>query len=66
MRCRFIQAFGTTLALASAVAMPAISAADAGRTEAEWLRLAVERLCPEPGLTGLDAQTALPGSWLLG
>ena len=45
--------------------MPAISAADAGRTEAEWLRLAVERLCPEPGLTGLDAQDALPGSWLL-
>ena len=66
MRCRFIQVFSATLALASAVAMPAISAADAGRTEAEWLRLAVERLCPEPGLTGLDAQIALPGSWLLG
>ena len=45
--------------------MPVQSVADSGRTEVEWLRLAVERLCPEPGLTGLDAQDALPGSWLL-
>ena len=45
--------------------MPVESAADADRTEAEWLHLAVERLCPVPGLTGLDAQDALPGSWLL-
>ena len=45
--------------------MPVESAAGADRNEAEWLRLAVEQLCPEPGLTGLDAQDALPGSWLL-
>ena len=55
--------FGAALALAAAVAMPAGSAAD--RDGARWLRLAVERLCPEPGLSGLDAQDALPGSWLL-
>lgn len=45
--------------------MPVESAADAGRTEAEWLRLAIERLCLQSGLSGLDAQDALPGSWLL-
>ncbi len=65
MRCFYMQAFGALLALAAGVAMPPGSAADANRTEAEWLRLAVERLCPEPGLTGLDAQDALSGSWLL-
>jgi len=54
-----------SLAFATASAMPVESAADADRNEAEWLRLAVEQLCPEAGLTGLDAQDALPGSWLL-
>ncbi len=65
MRCRFMQAFGATLALATAVAMPAGAAADRDPEGAHWLRLAVERLCPGPGLAGLDAQDALPGSWLL-
>ncbi len=57
--------FGPALALTAAVAMPAGSAADRDRDGARWLRLAVERLCPGPGLAGLDAQDALPGSWLL-
>ncbi len=55
--------FGTALALAAAVAIPAGSAAD--RDGARWLRVAVERLCPQPVLSGLEAQNALPGSWLL-
>ena len=63
MRRIFRNVLGASLAIA--VAMPAISAADANRTEAGWLRLAVERLCPQPGLSGLDAQDALPGSWFL-
>ena len=56
---------GLSLALSSAVAAPAGSTAERNRNEAYWLRLAVERLCPQPTLSGLDAQTALPGSWLL-
>ncbi len=51
--------------LAAAIALPAAATADDGRERANWLRLAVERLCPEPGLSGLDAQAALPGSWFL-
>ena len=65
MRCRFMQAFGAALALAAAVAMPAGSAAGGERDAAHWLRLAVDRLCPQPVLSGLEAQNALPGSWLL-
>ena len=58
--------FGATLALAAAVAIPAgPAAADRDREAVRWLRLAVERLCPQPALSGLDAQDALPGSWLL-
>ncbi len=57
--------FGAALALAAAAAMPAGRAADSDREAVRWLRLAVERLCPQPALSGLDAQDALPGSWLL-
>ncbi|MEM6678564.1 MAG: S8 family serine peptidase [Pseudomonadota bacterium] len=34
-------------------------------TPADWIRLAVEELCPRDGLDGLTAQDALPGSWML-
>ena len=30
-----------------------------------WIKLAVERLCPQSDLFGFDAQTDLPGSWVL-
>jgi hypothetical protein len=40
-------------------------AADEAGNPAELLRLTIERLCQEPDLTGLDAQTAIPGSWLV-
>ena len=56
---------GAVLALASTVAMPIGSIADGNRDQARWLRLAVERVCPQPGLSGLDAQSAIPGSWFL-
>ena len=56
---------GASLLLVSTIAMSAGPAAGSSREEAHWLRLAVARLCPPPGLSGLDAQTALPGSWLL-
>lgn len=55
---------GVLLVLAWAFAVPADSNAGGGE-QARWLRLAVQRLCPSPGLSGLDAQNALPGSWLL-
>ena len=56
---------GALLALAAAVALPSgATAADDG-DPADWLRLAVERMCPRPDLSGLDAQHAVPGSWLL-
>ena len=54
-----------SLAFASVSAMPAETAAGDTREEVHWLRLAVERLCPQSGLSGLDAQDALLGSWLL-
>ena len=53
------------LVLAAAVAAPHVSSAEGNGNEARWVRLAVERLCPLPGLSGLDAQHALPGSWLV-
>ena len=56
---------GAALALAATLALPNGSIADGNDGEARWLRLAVERLCPQPGLSGLDAQDAIPGSWLL-
>ena len=56
---------GAALALAATLALPNGSIADGSDGEARWLRLAVERLCPQPGLSGLDAQDAIPGSWLL-
>ncbi len=56
---------GGLLVLASMVAVPTGSIADSNRDEAHWLRLAVERVCPQPGLFGLDAQNAIPGSWFL-
>ena len=54
---------GAVSVLVSAIAAPGASVADGDA--ASWLRLAVERLCPLPGLSGLDAQEAIPGSWLL-
>ena len=56
---------GALVVLASTIAMPVGSIADSTRDEARWLRLAVERVCPQPGLFGLDAQNAIPGSWLM-
>lgn len=53
------------LVLAAAVAAPHASSAEGNGNEARWVRLAVERLCPLPGLAGLDALNALPGSWLV-
>ena len=51
--------------LAAAVAVPAGSFAASSEDGVRWLRLAVERICPQHGLSGLDAQSALSGSWLL-
>ena len=56
---------GALLLLASVPGTPAGPAAASGQEQARWLRLAVARLCPPPALSGLDAQAALPGSWLL-
>ena len=56
---------GALVALATAVALLAGPAAGSDPDRARWLRLAVERMCPQPGLSGLDAQHAIPGSWLL-
>ncbi len=63
MRRLFTRSFGASLIFA--IAMPAGPATASDRDGARWLRLVVERLCPAPGLSGLDAQDALPGSWLL-
>ena len=57
---------GGLVALALMNGPPVGSIAENIRSEAQWLRLAVERLCPQPGLFGLDAQNAIPGSWFLG
>ena len=54
---------GAVFLCALAPSPPAVAAGDGD--QARWLRLAVERLCPLAGLSGLDAQHALPGSWLL-
>ena len=65
MRRFFIRTIGAPFALASAIAAPVGPLADGNREGARWLRLAVERICPQPGLSGLEAQNAIPGSWLL-
>ena len=56
---------GAAFALAATLALPNGSIADGDKDAARWLLLAVERICPQTGLSGLDAQDALPGSWLL-
>ena len=65
MPCFPARTLGAWLALALMLAAPAESTAAGDREAVRWVRLAVERLCPQPGLSGLDAQDALPGSWLL-
>ena len=56
---------GVLILLASIFAMPIRSIAESEQDETDWLRLAVERVCPLPGLFGIDAQNAIPGSWFL-
>lgn len=65
MRRFLVRTPGGLFVLASMIAVPTGSIADSNRDEAHWLRLAVERVCPQPGLFGLDAQNAIPGSWFL-
>ena len=47
------------------VATCAMSSVSAGTHSAELIRQAIIRLCPQSQLSGFDAQTAIPGSWLL-
>ena len=56
---------GVLIVLASIFAMPIRSIAESEQDETDWLRLAVEHVCPLPGLFGIDAQNAIPGSWFL-
>ena len=56
---------GAAFTLAATLALPDGAIAESDRDQARWLRLAVERVCPQPGLSGLDAQDAIRGSWLL-
>lgn len=56
---------GAVFVFAAAIALPGGAVAESDRDQVGWLRLAVERLCPRPRLSGLDAQDAIPGSWLL-
>ena len=56
---------GALFALVATIAMATGSTAEGTEGKAHWLRLAVERICPQPGLSGLDAQNAIPGSWFL-
>lgn len=56
---------GVLILLASIVAMPLGSIAESEREERDWVRLAVERVCPQPELFGIDAQNAIPGTWFL-
>ncbi len=60
-----MRTLGALLALAATLAMPVGSVADGREDAARWLRLAVERVCPRPGLSGLEVQDAMPGSWFL-
>lgn len=50
------------LALSIALVDPTASTADVAT---EWVQRTITTLCPRGDLTGLDAQTELPGSWLL-
>ena len=54
-----------TLVLALTFAVPSGRSVAAGDNAADWLRLAIETVCPLTELTGISAQTAIPGSWLL-
>ncbi len=54
-----------TLVLALVFAVPSGRSVVAGNDATDWLRLAIESVCPLPELTGINAQTAIPGSWLL-
>ena len=56
---------GAVFLCALAAAAPVAAVAAGKADQARWLRLAVERLCPLADLSGLDAQHALAGSWLL-
>lgn len=62
---RVSYAMAAAMYLAWSTAWLPDASADGRDSEAGWLRLAVEALCSQPDLTGIDAQTALPGSWLL-
>ncbi|MDE0532155.1 MAG: S8 family serine peptidase [Albidovulum sp.] len=57
--------FAALLSLNFSIVNPVGSVADDGTSEADWLHLAIDRVCPQPQLTGLAVQNALPGSWLL-
>ena len=57
--------FAFLVALACSADMSSATIAEGDGSEASWLRLAAERICPHPEFFGLDAQAALPGSWFL-
>ncbi|MDE2789866.1 MAG: S8 family serine peptidase [Paracoccaceae bacterium] len=57
--------FGLHLGFSLVALMPPDARSVEPEDEAQWLRLAVDRICPLPGLSGLEAQDAIPGSWLL-
>ena len=46
-------------------ALPLSAAQSADPIARDWVTRALETVCPEPELLGLEAQTRLPGSWLL-
>ncbi|MGF1610088.1 MAG: S8 family serine peptidase [Kiloniellales bacterium] len=56
----------TRLALAVLLLAASPVLAGSATSPEAWLRLAVERLCAQVPLFGLEAQQALPGAWLLG
>lgn len=58
---KFVAAFVLALTVL-APSEPAVAASD---DAAGWLHSAVDDVCPLPELTGISAQTAIPGSWLL-
>ncbi len=49
----------------AAISAPTVRGFAANEEIADWLRLAVEAVCPLPELNGVDAQEAISGSWLL-
>ena len=64
---RRARCFAQTLLAASVVfgGSAAPSSAETAETAETWLRLAVEQLCGERPIFGLEAQARLPGVWLL-